>query len=190
MSAPTLKILEPTAAQAFSKREYTSSSWVAVMRTPPSLIIPAFFSAISRTVSPRTSVCSRLTLVMTETRAFTTLVASSLPPIPTSRTAKSTPSSEKYLKAIAVTISKKVGCLSPGSSSISSQRGLITFTSLSTSATGIWRPLIWMRSVKVDKWGLVNIPTLDPASVRMEATMFVVEPLPLVPVMCTDLKSS
>ena len=53
--------------------------------------IPAFSAAISDIVSPKISVCSRLTEVITvRIGFFTTLVASSLPPRPVSITAYST----------------------------------------------------------------------------------------------------
>ena len=47
---------------------------------------------------------------MTEIKGSTTLVASSRPPIPTSSTAISTATLAKYSKAMAVSISKKLGC--------------------------------------------------------------------------------
>ena len=47
---------------------------------------------------------------MTLTRGSITLVASSRPPMPTSSTAMSTFRRAKYSNAIAVSISKKLGC--------------------------------------------------------------------------------
>ncbi len=79
-----------------------------VAQGTPSLMMPAFSKAIFSTVSPRYSVCSRLMLLITETRGVTTFVASNLPPIPTSKTAMSTFMSRKYIIAMAVVTSKKV----------------------------------------------------------------------------------
>ncbi len=53
-------------------------------------MIPAFSSAMPSTVSGRNSVWSMAMGVTTATSASTTLVASQLPPMPTSTTATST----------------------------------------------------------------------------------------------------
>ena len=76
-----------------------------------SLIIPAFSFAISSIVSPNMCVWSFEIEVMIDKIGETTLVASSLPPSPTSIMAKSTSSSLKYKKAKRVITSKKVGVI-------------------------------------------------------------------------------
>ena len=87
-----------------------AGSGLMVTQGTPSFIMPAFSKAIFSMVSPRYSVCSRLMLLMTETKGVTTLVASNLPPIPTSNTAISTFSSRKCIMAMAVVTSKNVHC--------------------------------------------------------------------------------
>mmetsp|Transcript_39400 Transcript_39400/g.79564 ORF Transcript_39400/g.79564 Transcript_39400/m.79564 type:complete len:346 (-) Transcript_39400:458-1495(-) len=72
----------------------------------PGFITPAFSSAISSTVSPRMRVWSSPMDVMTDTVGVTTLVASSRPPKPTSRT--TTSAALKWWNASAVVNSKKV----------------------------------------------------------------------------------
>ena len=74
----------------------------------PRLMIPAFSLAISSTVSPSVLTWSRLIWVMAQISGATTLVASSLPPSPTSTTWKSAPSRVNQTNAIAVSTSKKV----------------------------------------------------------------------------------
>ena len=71
-------------------------------------MIPAFSFAIALIVFPNVSVWSRLILVITDTMGLRTLVASSLPPIPTSIIWKSTSISLKCKNAIAVNISNVV----------------------------------------------------------------------------------
>ena len=81
------------------------------MTVPFSFIIPPFSFAIDFISSPRCSVCSISISVIIDTTGFRTFVASSLPPMPTSTTAKSTFSIAKYINAIAVVNSKKVSCI-------------------------------------------------------------------------------
>ncbi|CAB4550823.1 unannotated protein [freshwater metagenome] len=69
-------------------------------------MIPAFVDAISAIVSPRYSWWSKSTGIITETSAFTTLVASHSPPIPTSIMPTSIGCSAKAAKAKAVIASK------------------------------------------------------------------------------------
>mmetsp|Transcript_18119 Transcript_18119/g.13165 ORF Transcript_18119/g.13165 Transcript_18119/m.13165 type:complete len:263 (-) Transcript_18119:300-1088(-) len=91
----------------------------------PSRIIPAFSTAIFSSVSPSASMWSHPMVTMAQTTGSTMLVASSLPPRPHSRTAKSTPASLNFKNAIRVTSSKNVTltwlsavvCLWPGSNS-------------------------------------------------------------------------
>ena len=62
-------------------------------------MMPAFSTAISATVSPRYSVWSSPIGVTTATSASSTLVASQVPPMPTSTTATSTGASAKMANA-------------------------------------------------------------------------------------------
>ena len=71
-------------------------------------MMPAFSVAISATVEPSRWVWSRSIGVITATSPSATLVASQVPPSPTSITATSTGASAKAAYAIAVMISKKV----------------------------------------------------------------------------------
>ena len=85
----------------------------------PGLMMPAFSPAIASTVSPSHSVWSSPIGVITATWPSMTLVASQVPPMPTSTTATSTGASAKAANAIAVSISWKVtssGCLASTSS--------------------------------------------------------------------------
>ena len=75
-------------------------------RVEPSFTMPALSAAISSRVGPRYSTWSTLTFVITATRPSTTLVASHVPPTPTSITATSTATSENHVSAAAVRISK------------------------------------------------------------------------------------
>ena len=72
------------------------------------LIIPAFSFAIDSKLSPKISLWSKEIGVIAVTFGETTLVESSLPPKPTSITAKSTFFLAKYVNAKAVVVSKKV----------------------------------------------------------------------------------
>ena len=77
--------------------------------------MPAFSPAISSIVWPSSLVWSIATGVITATAPSATLVQSSLPPTPTSRTITSTGVSAKIAKAIPVSTSKKdiaTGCRS------------------------------------------------------------------------------
>ncbi len=74
-----------------------------------SLTMPAFSDAISATVVPRYCVWSMLTLVTTATSASITLVASHVPPSPTSSTATSTATSANQRNAAPVSTSKYDG---------------------------------------------------------------------------------
>ena len=70
-------------------------------------MMPAFSAAISSTVSPSSLVWSIEIGVITATTPSATLVQSSLPPTPTSRTTTSTGVSAKIAKTIPVSTSKK-----------------------------------------------------------------------------------
>ena len=119
-----------------------------VMQGIPSLIIPAFSNAISSIVSPRMFIWSYETVVITETAGKMMLVESSLPPRPTSITAKSTFSSAKCLNAIAVVTSKNVAF----KRSISFCRD---FTYSTTFSLEIGIPSTLILSVKSTKCGEV-----------------------------------
>ena len=75
---------------------------VATMAMPSARKMPTLSLAIAAIVGPSTAVWSRSTLVSTVTTPSMTLVESHVPPMPTSMTATSTPSSEKCRNAAAV----------------------------------------------------------------------------------------
>ena len=80
--------------------------------------MPAFSTAISSSVSPRYLAWSIATGVTTATCPSATLVASQVPPMPTSTTATSTGASANAAKAIPVITSKNdSGCSWPASTS-------------------------------------------------------------------------
>lgn len=86
----------------------------------PFLTMPNFSVKISSKVLPSTCIWSKATLVIIERMGVITLVASNLPPIPTSIMAKSKSSKlAKYKKARTVINSKKVGSSYPLCSMIS-----------------------------------------------------------------------
>ena len=79
-------------------------------------MIPAFSPAIVATSLPRYSAWSIATGVTTATRASATLVASHVPPMPTSMTATSTGASANSAYAMPTITSKKlIGCSPPAS---------------------------------------------------------------------------
>ena len=156
-----------------------------VMTGTPSLIIPAFSYAIFSKVSPRYSVCSMLMLVITETSGCNMLVASYLPPIPTSTTAYSTPLSLKNSNAMAVVTSKNVHCIP--FECISSTWGLISVMYLSNSSSLIDCPETLILSLKSNMWGDVYNPVLIPEHLSIDSIIAHVEPLPSVPATCIDL---
>ena len=82
-----------TASTSTARRTRESSAagcWWASTAIESALMIPAFSVAIVPTSGPRYSAWSSATGVTTATRASTTLVASHVPPMPTSMTATST----------------------------------------------------------------------------------------------------
>jgi hypothetical protein len=87
-------------------------------------------------------------LVMTDNIGMMIFVQSKRPPIPTSMTAISTFLSAKYLKAIAVTTSKKEGCRGP-------KKYFSCSTKFTTYSSSIGCPLIRIRSLKSTRWGEV-----------------------------------
>ncbi|KAL1838838.1 hypothetical protein VTK73DRAFT_4220 [Phialemonium thermophilum] len=122
--------------------------------------MPAFWSAISSSVSPRKDWWSRPILAMTVTALCgSQLVASSRPPRPTSTTPYSTFSRRNTSNAVAVSSSNSVA---PTRSSRS-----LAWTSVSTSrnrASDTGCPFTSMQSQRSIRWGEAHI-----------------EPLPLVP---------
>ena len=78
------------------------------MACAPGLMMPAFSRAMAATSVPSRWVWSRSIGVTTETPASATLVASQVPPSPTSTTATSIGASANAAYAMAVMISKNV----------------------------------------------------------------------------------
>ena len=143
-------------------------------------MIPPFSRAISARVDPRYCWWSSPILVMMDTRGVSTLVASSLPPKPTSTMAISTRAWAKMRKANTVIISNGVNRMPAGSRS-----GLIAATVSTTSPGETHRGPIRIRSQKSIRCGDVNKPALYPAALRMACNMAAVEPFPFVPAICT-----
>src|SRR5882724_6376802 len=124
--------------------------------------------------------------VITDTHGSTIFVASSLPPRPTSSTAKSTPTLAKYSNIMAVSISKKLGC--HGSSPRSTRPAAAASTRsniMANSASLMGSPLICMRSFTRNKCGDVYSPTRYPAACAILASVAAVEPFPFVPAINT-----
>ena len=135
------------------------SSWGYITVGIHDLIIPAFSAAISSRVFPKRFVWSKLIDVITDNIGVITLVESSLPPRPTSTTAKSTSSVAKYKNINTVIISNSVGWLYPSSITLSTAY-LIFVISCASFSFGIFSPLIWILSSNSSKNGEVYIPTL------------------------------
>jgi hypothetical protein len=110
--------------------------------------------------------------------ARSTLVASSLPPKPTSITAMSTDSSANAMKASVVTTSNHV---SPAKRET---YGCTRSTKLANSSGAISASFSRMRSRKSCKCGDEYKPTRKPAALRTLAHIALTEPLPFVPVRC------
>ena len=154
----------------------------AVTTVAPGLMMPALSRAMASTVSPRIFVWSRLMDVMTHTCGDSTvLVASSVPPIPTSSTCQSSRRSAKAWKAMAVSVSKVV---TPSLLSASTD-GHTASSVAAKSSSDSGAPFTCTRSRMVCRCGDVYSPTVNPLARRMDATMAEVLPFPLVPVTCT-----
>ncbi len=95
----------PASAQPTSIAPRAPGSRTKLTSGTPGLAIPALSRAISSTVSPKMSVWSSATLVITETRGRSTLVPSSVPPTPASITATSTSLRANQTNASASSIS-------------------------------------------------------------------------------------
>jgi hypothetical protein len=87
-------------------------------------------------------------LVTTERTGSAALVASSLPPRPTSSTASFTPSRAKWRRAKAVATSKKLAPRASAWGRTSSKRAR-------SFSSGMGLPWTWTRSEKRTRWGLV-----------------------------------
>ena len=105
-----------------------------------------------------------------------TFVASSLPPIPVSYTAKSHFCCLKYTAAMANMTSKNEGC---------SMNCPFTVSNADTkSSSDIFVPFICILSFMDTRWGDMNNPTLYPRAASICARARHVLPLPLVPATC------
>jgi len=140
-----------TSPPACSVTAASASPVVAVTSALSSGATCALSRAISSTVSPRTLVCSSVTLVTALAVGSTTLVASYFPPIPTSSTATSTSSRPKCQSPIAVMTSKNVGASPVAARSLI--RGWTASTNSATVCFEIGRPSIRTRSRRSSKWG-------------------------------------
>ena len=116
-------------------------------RSTPAFAIPAFSRAMASSVVPSRSVWSSAMRVMAAARgAGMTFVASSRPPSPTSRTARSTAASRNARNAASVATSKK-------ERSGPSSRARSSAPASASSLTGA--PSTRMRSAKRHRWGEV-----------------------------------
>ena len=168
----------PTSRACDSRTAKTSSGFMVTQGTP-GFMIPAFSRAIFWMVSPRNSVCSIPMLLMTATSGVMTLVLSNLPPIPTSMTAMSADTREKYFSAMTVRTSKLVHSLP--SDAMASTWGLTSPMSCSRSASDMSSPSMRMLSLTFIMCGDVKAPTRIPDALRMDSTMAHTDPLPSVP---------
>ena len=119
-STPSKRNGSPSSRARSSRTCAASGCCAALTRKPWGLMIPAFSRAICPTVSPSMVVWSRPIGVTTDTAASATLVASHVPPMPTSRTMTSTGSSAKTANARTVRTSKYVRRGAPYASSFRS----------------------------------------------------------------------
>src|SRR5579872_2875728 len=129
----------------------------------------SFSRAIASRVSPRTSVCSRLTFVSSTTGASITFVASSRPPRPASITAASTPSAANCANAAAVRVSNCVAFRR-----VAASRTRATARSKDAASVS-------SRSSQPATCGDVYAPTLRPSLRSSAAIVRVAVDLPFVP---------
>ena len=94
-STPSQRTVAPCSDAAAAMADRASRPRTPHTTVPPGFTIPAFSVAIRRSVLPRISLWSLLMVVITERRGERMLVASSLPPRPTSTTATSIPEAAK-----------------------------------------------------------------------------------------------
>ena len=129
----------------------------AVTTVAPGLMMPPLSRAMASTVSPRICVWSRLMEVMTQTWGDSTvLVASRVPPMPTSSTCQSSGCAANHRKAIPVSASKVV----TPSALMAVIEGHTASTALAKSSSDRGSPLTWMRSRMVCRCGDVYSPTV------------------------------
>lgn len=118
-SMPSRATVASTSTAFFSSTCAASTGCCARITVASCLMMPPFSRAISPGVAPRRSVWSRLIGVITATEPSITLVASQVPPMPTSTTAASTGASAKAAYAMPVSTSKKDSRNSSAASTIS-----------------------------------------------------------------------
>ena len=149
-------------------------------------MMPTFCSAIFCTVSPSHCMWSMSIGPMTAASAFSTLVASCRPPMPTSTMATSTGASANFQIAMAVSTSKKLIRGLPCSSIRASTRSTMSLIwsqeSTKSSSLSSW-PSMAMRSLMRSRCGEVYRPVRMPYARQIASAMRAVEPLPFVPVM-------
>ena len=98
----------------FEKTSFSPASCLDTNTGTPCFMIPAFSPAISSFVFPRYFVCSSSIGVIIQHSGVRTFVASSLPPIPVSKTAHGNPAVLNVSMANAVTSSNHDGAFPPG----------------------------------------------------------------------------
>ena len=159
-----------------SNTTWTLGGWGAQIAGFPLTKIPAFSAAIFSRVSPSHCIWSRPMGVITHTSAGTVVVASSLPPMPVSRTISSHSRRRNQRIASTNVISKNVGCVS-----IRSHNARSSVSIAAQGCSGISSPLTWIRSRKSMRCGEVKSPQRWPQARAMRSIIAQVLPLPLVP---------
>ena len=99
--------------------------------------------------------------------------------MPTSMTAMSADTNEKYFSAITVRTSKFVHSMP--STAIASACGLTIPIRWTRSLSGISSPSTRMHSLTLMMCGDVNAPTLSPDALRMDSVIAQTDPFPSVP---------
>src|SRR5665213_3622228 len=141
----------------------------------PGLMMPAFSPAMVAMSFPRNSIWASPTRwMMVMAGRGITLVASYLPPSPTSSTTASAGWREKARNIAAAVISKKV----MGSPSLTRSTSSRVAQS---SSSEISSPASRMRSWKRTRWGEIWVCTFNPCASSMAREKAQAEPLPLVP---------
>src|SRR5918996_4545068 len=171
--------MAPTSALRLSRTSSASGTCSRTTATLPSLMIPAFSVATSATVDP-SSGWSRPMGHTTATSPAIRLVASHVPPMPTSNTASCTGLSANHKKPSAVSVSKYVA--RPTRPSIVSRTGNRCSYSSANSLSESGSPQIWIRSVTDRRCGDVNKPVTSPCAHASAETSRAVVVLPFVPV--------
>ena len=180
-SRPSRATVAPTSTQRRSSTSAASGGCAAITTCAPSKTIPAFSVAISASVVPSSGTWSSPTGSRTQVPACTTLVASQLPPSPTSSTATSTGASANAAKAIPVSTSKNViGTDERASTSCTSGSTSSKTAAKRSSVSGT--PSTAIRSFGVCRCGLVYRPVRSPKTRSRPSTIRAVLVLPFVPV--------